>query len=290
MIDQSDVTIIIPYIQLSKETDFAHKECLKSLNETAPEMKKIVAINAMKTEDPFQTVRYPNMSFIVLEEQGQELAVNAAVATTNTKWVFVTNNDMIYPPGWWEKLMVGHSFDMACVSPKLIEPRPGAPTFEVFFAGGAGGDFDKQKWEKFADEYMKADVHRPVRTGFNLPFLMRRDVFDLVGGYDIEYSPWGASGDTDLQCKVELAGIKTYQNPNCIVYHFSQTSNTFLPENHGYWQKNYAYFEKKWGFERPGGDDVWNSRNLIKYEQIKFKPWWENFYKKALSENKAKLS
>src|SRR5204863_406780 len=81
-----------------------------------------------------------------------------------------------------------------CLSPILIEPQKGAPTFEVFFAGGAGGDFDKQKFLKYA-ENRPTPIVPSLRTGFNLPFLIRKDLWDTIGGYDINYDPWGSNGD-----------------------------------------------------------------------------------------------
>jgi GT2 family glycosyltransferase len=216
-----------------------------------------------------------------VREQGQESAVNAAVATTNTPWIFITNDDMQFPPGWWEVLSNTY-FDIGCVSPKLIEPRPGAPTFEQYFCGGAGGDFNKEKWLKFADEYMKADLPRSYRTGFNLPFLIRRDIWDTIGGYDLNYRPFGSNSDSDLQAKLHLAGIQPYQNPGSIVYHFGETSGTSSPSNHSYWQKNWDYFISKWGFERASSPWVWQSQQIIQYDKLIYKPSWMGRYGKPV--------
>lgn len=279
MVKQSDTTIIIPHIFLSKETDYALKECLKSLDETVPEMKKIVAINGTKFEDDFETVKYPNVEFLVMERQGQCVATNAAVAMTNTPWVFVTNNDMIYAPGWWEKLtqipeQIGKYY---CISPKLVEPRQGAPTFIEYFCGGAGGDFDKQKFLDFVKENSLTKDYI-VKTGFNLPLLIKRDLWNMIGGYDINYDPWGSNGDSDLEYKVKLAGVQPYQNQECLVYHFSQTSGTFHPDNRPYWQKNWDYFIEKWGFERVSSPEIWTADFKIPKEN-KYHPEWEGKYK-----------
>lgn len=292
MVKQSDTTIIIPHIFLSKETSYALEECLKSLDETVPEMKKIVAINGTKFEDDFQTVKYPNVEFLVMERQGQCVATNAAVAMTNTPWVFITNNDMIYAPGWWEKLKeyVEHSSSrihnneentfwagpfIRCISPKLVEPRQGAPTFIEYFCGGAGGDFDKQKYLEFVNSYGE----KGVKTGFNLPFLISRELWDAIGGYDINYDPWGSNSDSDLEYKIKLAGVQPFQSQESLVYHFSQTSGTFEPRNDEYRFKNYEYFKEKWGFDRTD-DGIWEATFNIptKEEGRIFNPPWENKY------------
>lgn len=286
MINKSDVTIIIPTLS-SKRNDFARSECLRSLYESDfPKENIIIVFNGLKGSGDeiyfYETApKYPVEMY--LTEQGQCKAVNAAAATVNTPWIMVSNDDHIFKPQWWEvasnrlQELENHRelYKIEyCLSPQLIEPIDGAPTFKKYFCGGVGGDWDKEKWLNYEHG------GEGIRPGFNLPFIVRKEVFDLVGGYDINYDPWSASSDTDLQCKLELAGVKTYQDTDWGVYHFSQTSGTFHPDNHGDWEKNYAYFWSKWGYERPGGDDVWNSRNLINKELLKFHPWWEGFYEK----------
>src|SRR3989304_7651536 len=274
MIDKSQITLIIPHLGGSNESEYALSQCLTSLNETAPDIKKIVAINGRKclTHSPD----------IFVAEQGQNTATNAAVATTNTEWIMVSNDDQVYPSGWWEKL-TNNLFDsltvwgelkIKCISPKLIEPIDGAPTFEKYFCGGAGGDFDKQKFLDFAKNHQG----QGVRTGFNLPFLIKRELWDTVGGYDINYDPWGSNGDSDLEYKIKLAGVQSYQNTNCVVYHFSQTSGTSHPENRPYWQKNWDYFIEKWGFERASGNAIWQADFDIPQEKLKYKPSWMGKY------------
>ena len=206
-------------------------------------------------------------------------AVNAAVATTNTEWIMVSNDDMIYPFGWWEELtfpMEGRE-EIMCISPKLIEPRDGAPTFEKQFFGGAGGDFNKVGWLEFARSYEKKVI--PLRAGFNLPFLIKRELWDTIQGYDINYRPWGSNADSDIEYKIRLAGVQPYQNTNCIVYHFSNTTPTFSSENRPYWQKNWDYFIEKWGFERAGtSEGIWEATFDIPEDKLKYRPSWKGKY------------
>lgn len=275
----SEVTIIIPHIFLSEETDFALKECLKSLEETVPEMKKIVVINGMRFENDFEIVKYPNVEFIVLERQGQCSAVNSAFSVVNTPWGFVTNNDMIYAPNWLEKLLeTAKKYKLKYLCPNLVEPRPGAPPFLVQSFGGAGGDFNKEAWLDFASKHEE----KMLEEGFNLPFLIDREVWQRIGGYDINYDPWGSNGDSDLQAKLILGSLTTFRDRNVVVYHFSQTSGTFHPDNQSYWQKNYAYFQEKWGFERqPESEKVWYSKDIIDHVKLIYHPEWEKKLSKA---------
>ena|SRR3990167_206686 len=295
MIKPEDVTIIIPHLQGIPEADYALVQCIISLQETT-KSPIIIATNGGEPL-PLPTVSagiacsFEGVKRIHVWDQGQELAVNAAVATTNTPWVFITNNDMIYAPGWFEKLgqftevidpKTNRIVNVKCISPKLIEPRQGAPTFEVYFCGGAGGDFDKAKWLEFAKNYKRKTVSI-LMDGFNLPFLISKELWDIVGGYDINYDPWGSNGDSDLEYKIKLAGVQSFQNQDCIVYHFSQTSGTFNPENDSYRFKNYAYFKEKWGFPRTD-EGIWEATFTIPEARSRggeraLEPEWEGKYK-----------
>ena len=308
MIDQKDVTIIVPHYGQSPESKYAWNQCAQSLIETVPEVVArdgglIVATNGY---DPAIDGVPNQVGDIHITSQGQCKAVNAAVAITNTPWILVTNDDMIYPPGWFEELVkpIGKKFfsssedlderviqplngglpsnlpiglreipEILCISPKLIEPRTGSPTFEIYFCGGAGGDFDKNKFLEFAKNYKG----QGIRTGSNLPFLIRRDLWETIGGYDINYDPWGSNSDSDLQYKIRLAGVQPYQNTNSIVYHFSQTSGTFNPQNQAFWNKNWEYFISKWGFPRTD-QGIWEANFSIPDEGRKFRPDWEGKY------------
>lgn len=268
MISQNNITVVIPHLGSTKEQEFSLDECSKSLWETVPQARIIVVKNGL--------VNCTNHSYHVhIKEQGQCRAVNAAVATINTPWVFVTNDDMIYAPGWFEKLTDPISTQL-CVSPKLIEPRGGAPTFEVYFCGGAGGDFNKTKWLEFAKNYKG----QGIRTGFNLPFLIKKELWDLISGYDTQYDPWGSNSDSDLEYKIRLAGVQPYQNTNSVVYHFSTVSGTSHPDNRPYWQRNWEYFISKWGFERASGNQIWEANFDIPEDKLKYGPFWKGFYNK----------
>lgn len=269
MIKREEVTIVIPHFGASPEAEFALDQCIQSLQETEPEIKRIVVKNGSPCK---------HAGDIKTDPQGQCRAVNEAVKQVQTPLIMVTNDDMIYPPGWFEKLteFVGDAFPKKpfCISPKLIEPRPGAPTFETFFCGGAGGDFNKQRFLEFARRYW-GESWRP---GFNLPFLMGKELWDTIGGYDINYDPWGSNSDSDLEYKIKLAGVQPLQQTNSIVYHFSQTSGTFSPEHQDAWNKNWAYFIEKWGFPRTD-EGIWEATFIIPNNTRKFRPEWEGkFY------------
>ena len=271
MIKVSDVVVIIPHLGTTPEQEYAFDECYASLKESVPDMHIVVAKNGPACPHP-RDVR--------IVSQGQCKAVNAAVAMTNEPWILVTNDDMIYPPGWWHRLAdtrYNMNYKNFCISPQLVEPQSGAPTFQIQSFGGAGGDFKKEEWINFANKYESKRLEW-MRYSFNLPFLISRELWNTIGGYDINYDPWGSNSDSDLEYKIKLAGVQPYQNTNCLVYHFSQTSGTFHPDNRDHWQQNWDYFIEKWGFPRTD-EGIWEAIFDIPKPPIrKFCPPWEGKY------------
>ncbi len=278
MIKKSDVTILIPTMDIERN-GYALNECLTSLRESGFPMKNIsVVFNGLKEKDwiPVGDIIFNDIDVSGLMTQGQCAATNYAANEVNTPWIMVSNDDMVYKPQFWEDFLNGvqelenrrnlYKIEY-CVSPQLIEPNDGAPTFIKYFCGGVGGDWDKKKWLNYNHK------GQGIRPGFNLPFLIKKEVWDLVGGYDVNYDPWGSNSDSDLEYKLKLAGIKMYQNTNCPVYHFSQTSNTFHPDNRKHWQKNWDYFIEKWGFERTD-KGIWEATFEIPYDKLKYRPSW----------------
>ena len=259
------VAIIIPHFGADEQQERALDICLQSLQETIFDTTEVlIARNGNKCKNHGYAVD--------VNAQGQCKGVNAVAGITDAKWLLITNDDMVYAPNWLEKMLhTVKKYNLKYLCPNLVEPRPGAPPFLVQPFGGAGGDFQKDKWITFANSHQELKLEQ----GFNLPFLIEHDIWNRVGGYDINYDPWGSNGDSDLQAKLILGGLDTMRDRNIIVYHFSQTSGTFEPQNHGYWEKNYAYFKKKWGFDRqPDSNKVWYSRDIVDFANCQYKPEW----------------
>ena len=120
-----------------------------------------------------------------------------------------------------------------------------------------------------------------LEEGFNLPFFIRKDVWDTIGGYDKEYDPWGSNSDTDLQTLIELAGIKPKRYRDMGVYHFSSKSGTFDGSNQELWWKNWHYYTRKFGFNRDMEPkaSTWYCKDMIHYDKLVFKPTWLDKYK-----------
>lgn len=212
-------------------------------------------------------------------DQGQCNAVNigAAAVAPDTDFVLISNSDMYYAPGWNEHLR----FESPCFSPNLVEPtnnNGSAKPFIKFDGGFTLEEFDRELVDNFIDSEVNTVPQKTQEDGFNFPLFISKRLWDFLGGYDIVYDPWGSNSDTDLQTRINLAGITPVRLRDVLVYHFSNKSGTFDGSHQDFYQHNIEYFKQKFGFDRDMlGSDVWynkdmipEDKSLIKYEQRKF--------------------
>ena len=271
------VAVVIPSLY---EVDGEYlKACVESLRATT-DWQIIVVTNGTKNSPNLEHIRGISVH-LHTSTQGQNNAVNigAQSAAHDADYIMVSNSDMYYAPGWNEYL----KFDHACLSPNLVEPTDNKGSARPFLKLNGGftlDQFEKEVVDSYIEDHAK--IYRGElghEPGFNLPFFIRKDVWNTIGGYDVAYDPWGSNGDTDLQTKIELAGVKPRRLRDVLVYHFSNKSGTFDPENQPFWQHNWDYYTEKWGFNRDEtGSDPWYCKNMIDHNRLKYKPLWMRRY------------
>jgi len=269
------VTAIIP--SLYKVDGEYLKLCVQSLRATT-DWDIIVVTNGTPTNEPLNikgiTKRFHT------KDQGQCNAVNiGAQAAENPDYLFVVNADMYFAPGWNKQL----NFPYPVISPNLVEPTNNlgsASPFRKFDGGFTLDEFKKEEINKFIDEQVDKELLSGLtyEPGFNLPFFIKKDLWDFLGGYDVAYDPWGSNSDTDLQTRINLAGVTPMRLRDVLVYHFSNKSGTFDGTHQDFYQNNIEYFKSKFGFDRDElKSDVWYNKDMIpkskkriKYEQKQY--------------------
>ncbi len=267
-----DVTVIIPTLY-GKGDEYAQL-CIKSLLNTT-NWPIIHVINGA----PMHTQLRGRVSVITMKAQGQCIAVNRAAKLAQTEYLFITNDDMYYAPGWNKNLRDSY----ICASPNLIEPTDNAGSAQPFlkFNGGLTLEAFKQKEvDMFVRDLVDAPIEAKVEFGFNFPVLIKSDLWRLIDGYDEHYDPWGSNSDTDLQTKIELAGVQPMRLRDVPVYHFSNKSGTFDGTHQEEWWRNFNYYRDKWGFTRDDEPlpDTWYARDLVNKEKNIYHPPWEQQY------------
>lgn len=291
---QPKVAVIIP--SLAHVTRDYLKVCVESLRATTN--WDIIVVSNGTPHKPDLSDIYGITNHLHTRDQGQCNAVNIGLqfVSPDTDYVLVTNDDMYYAPGWDTYLYETYKesdddgnevekkrFKNLVFSPNLVEPTNNAGSAPPFLKADGGFTLDEFK-KDVVDEYIAEHAknyegklgHEP---GFNLPFFVRKDIMQTIGGYDVKYDPWGSNSDSDIQAKFHLAGLQTRRERDVLVYHFSQKSGTFDGSHQELWQRNWDYFTNKWGFNRDMlGSDVWYSKDLISEELLKYKPEWKDKY------------
>lgn len=266
------VTVIIPTLQ--KNYEYLMK-CVDSLR--AAEVSEFWDIIVVSNGGPHQMWPEGKYRRLHTNQQGQCVAVNIGAQTVSpdTDYIMVCNDDMYFAPDWGKELR----FDYPVFSPNLIEPVEigSAPPFEKLDGGTDLETFKQDVVDEFVKNY-EADV--PETTGFNLPFFIKKEVWETIGGYDTKYDPWGSNSDTDLQTLIELAGIQPIRLRDVLVYHFGSKSESFTGDKQTFWQKNFDYYTRKFGFNRDMEPqaDTWMAQGMVLHDKLTFHPVWEGKY------------
>lgn len=276
------VAVIIP--TLAHATQDYLKVCVESLRATT-DWDIIVVSNGSKTKPDFSDI-HGITTHIHTRDQGQANAVNigAQIPTPDADYLFISNDDMYYAPGWHKYL----KFDDLVFSPNLVEPtnnNGSAAPFLKFDGGYTLEEFDRKAVNEnirrnLLDTRYIEDRSILKTTGFNFPVFVRKDVWQTIGGYDVKYDPWGSNSDTDLQTLIELAGIQPMRRRDVLVYHFSNKSGTFDGSHQAEWQRNFDYYRTKWGYTRDDDPkpDTWMATGMVNHDKLTYHPAWEGKY------------
>ena len=246
---KSDITVIIPTLSNGK-TKTLVEASVSSLREFTSHIDILVVLNGESPLEPNVETRF----LMKVKKQGQCNAVNRALEKIDTRYVMVSNDDMIFSPDW-DKPLLKAVQEFKCVSPNLMEPEPGAPPFHFSNFGSNPKEFNKENWLKFC----RTNKDEEIEKGFNLPFMTETEIFRTIEGYDENYDPYGSNSDSDVQYKFMISGISPHRVRASLVYHFSTRSSdpSQGEETRKDWWKNWRYFPRKWGFERQADNNIW---------------------------------
>lgn len=169
-------------------------------------------------------------------------ALNHARSLAIGEYIVYINDDMYVCPGWDTALMdevrtIGHPWFF--LSSTMIEPRDtGNPAVLVRDYGSSVASFDEAGLLSGFSAPAKNDWMGATWP----PNIVHKDVWDLVGGYSVEFSP-GLYSDPDFSMKLWTMGVRLYKGVAASrVYHFMSKSLGRVTLNEG--DKT---FVRKWG-------------------------------------------
>lgn len=215
----------LPYLQ----------KCVESISAHSAYNHQLIVIVNEGTDGTMQwTKEQQNLDWVISSSNlGICFGLNAARRLFRTEYVMYMNDDMYVLPGWDRLLKeeierIGHKSFM--LSSTLIEPHDtGNPCVIVSNYGDSMENFDQ---ERLIREFHITDKVDWAGSTWP-PNVMHLDVWDLVGGMSIEFSP-GMYSDPDLSRKLYDAGVRYFKGVGkSRVYHFGSKSTGRRKVNRG---------------------------------------------------------
>ena len=163
-------------------------------------------------------------------------AMNGLRPLMTTEYVAYVNDDMYLLPGWDEELLKaireqGQSKHWFMAS-TVIQPAPLGNSPVSVRVGDYGTTPETFRETELLSEYR---TYAPAdwRGAMMPPNVVHRDMWDLVGGYSVEFSP-GMGSDPDFCAKLVLAGVKVFRGVGTsLCYHFMSKSVSRVVRNDG---------------------------------------------------------
>lgn len=178
------------------------------------------------------------------ENIGICLAMNAAASLVQTDYIVYMNDDMYALPEWdkylWAEIrQLDHPyFFLSATTIEAKVTRSNQCNIVPYDFGKDAASFDEQKLLAEFAELPKEDWCGATWP----PNLVPKKLWDLVGGYSVEFSP-GMYSDPDFSMKLWQIGVRYFKGiAQSRVYHFLSHSTGRIVKNNGSKQ-----FLQKWG-------------------------------------------
>lgn len=232
--------------------------CLDSLADQNAELELMVVDNG-SSDGSVELLRERDVPHVSLPQNvGFAAAVNLGAARTSAPAVLALNADTVLEPGAVGRLAAALAADpeLGGVQPRILQLEPGVEgdvASARLYSRGMALSADGRAFEQGAGEPQDARSAAP-REVFGVcgaACLLRRELFERLGGYDERY--FAFYEDVDLNVRARIAGWRFAYVPEAVVWHVGNAS----------WMK---------GFRRPGAENArLVARNRLA-TQLKFMP------------------
>jgi len=204
-------------------------DCLGSLREQRLPLELLVVDNGSSDGSLAYLEREGVPHLTLPENVGFARAMNLGVARVRAETVLALNADTVVEPGAVQTLLEALQADpsLGGVQPRILQTEEGADldSARLYSAGQAltrdGRAFELGAGEAQSRQYLAG------REAFGVcgaACLLRRELFEQLGGYDERY--FSFYEDVDLNLRARIAGHRFAYVPEAVVWHLGNASWT----------------------------------------------------------------
>lgn len=180
--------------------------------------------------------------------------MNFCADKVQTQYINFLHSDFYVTKNWDKPLLDIHltrSSEKLWVNSQRIEPnifngttRPGTIMVPEEMFGSYYNDFKADAFEEWVEELKEINTYFEIPKGEGVSGLVRKDVWDEVGGNDPRFAPTSWD-DMDLFLRMLQHGVRFVLPFSSIVWHFAARGSHRLEENEGQSSKRQREGEQK---------------------------------------------
>jgi GT2 family glycosyltransferase len=223
--EAASVAVVIP----SWNSAALLPRCLGSLREQGMELEVLVVDNG-SSDGTLAYLEREEVAHVSLpRNEGFAAAVNLGASRVRAPAVLVLNADTVLEPGSVQGLLKALEADpsLGGVQPRILQLEEGAgmdASRARLYSAGQGLTRDGRALEEGAGEAQSPRYLQPVEV-FGVcgaACLLRRQLFEALGGYDERY--FAFYEDVDLNVRARIAGWRFAYVPQAVVWHVGNAS------------------------------------------------------------------
>ncbi|HWW77791.1 MAG TPA: glycosyltransferase family 2 protein, partial [Pyrinomonadaceae bacterium] len=211
-------SVIIPVFNKAEFTF----QCLRSLVREVDfgDTEVIVVDNASTDETAELLSHFKGFVRVIrnAENRGFVDACNQGAAESRGRYLVFLNNDTVVLPGWLEALVETAGRDESAGAVGSLFLYPDGRIQEAGAIVWSNGEAFHYGWGR-SPEDRRFTFAREVDYCSGASLLIRRELFERLGGFDRRYAP-AYYEDTDLCMGVRSLGYKVVYQPHSRLYHF----------------------------------------------------------------------
>lgn len=272
------ISVIIPNKDHTDDLDI----CLKSLYEKSSykNFEVIIVENNSTEKETFEyyeaiAQKHGNVKIVKWEGNFNYSAINNfGVNYAKGEFILLLNNDVEIINGSCleEMLMFAQRKDVGAVGAKLYYSDDTVQHAGVILGlGGTAGHAHKHFGRSHPGYMARASIAQNLSACTAACLMMRRDVFDEVGGLDESFEV--AFNDVDLCMKIRKKGYLVVFTPYAELYHYESKSrgNDSTPEKLERFRGEIDRFKEKWQKQLDDGDPYYNPNLTLTRDDFSLK-------------------